>query len=680
MSGTGQRNRRFGSYCLDTQTRELRSEDGSGLPLTAKAFDTLCCLIDHHDRVVPKDELLATVWPGRVVEENNLTQAISALRRVLGAEHRYIVTVPGRGYRFVADMIHDDAPSIQPAFQPALAIANPSAPANAPQRAPRVIPAVVLVLALLAALAWRLQELPMATNRVLPAVAVAVLPFRSLSPGARDELLELGLAETVIARISGSTPLRVRSLTSSHRFARTPQEPLDAGRQLGATYVIAGTTQRDGDQVRVSAQLLSVADGRALWSGTFDEHIEDVFTLQDSIAAAVASALATTVRGLPAGERSPCDGADAQAYRAYLTGRYQLDRPSALRMRQALEAFRRAVDLDPTCARAYAGMAYAYRALAMTGDQDPRKYFPLAKAAVKQALVIDPDLAEAYSSQGYVRFWYDWDWAGAEASLSRAIELNPSLGEAHMALAHLLSNTGRRDEAVAHAREAVSLDPLSPLANTLASNFIVMAGNPGDALQGWEKALELEPDFWIALLSRSGTRMAQGNHADAIADLRTAVELSGGNSQALAALAMAYVSVGEPEAAVQILQDMEARDRAGYIPATSIAAVRNALGDSGGALALLERAYDERDIRLTFLKVDARWDNLRNEPRFQALAKRLGLEDARAMAGVGAAQTPGGHAGDDPDATPTRVPAMPVLNGHGLALGEVTAYIGRKTP
>lgn len=615
MPDTPPRYRRFGDYCLDTQTRELRAGDGSAVPLTAKAFDTLSCLIDNRQRVVGKDELLAAVWPGRVVEENNLTQAISALRRALGSEHRYIVTVPGRGYRFVADVEDtDDAPATASIARAAVG-----------RRRTIAVAASLLMLVALAVAVWQLREPPSLPLTGPAQQTLAVLPFRSLSPGPRDELLELGLAETLIARISSSTPLRVRSLSSSQRFSGSKQDPLNAGRQLGATYVVEGTTQRDGGRVRVNARLLAVRDGSALWSGTFDERIDRAFTLQDGIATAVTAALELKLGALPVHGRSPCDGANAEAYRAYLTGRYQLTRPSAARMRQALDAFRRAIDLDPTCARAYAAMASAYRTLAVTGDQDPQQMFPLAKAAVKQALAIDPNLAEAHASQGFIHFLYDWDWAAAEASFKRAIELNPSLAEAHMSYAHLLSNTGRREEAVLHARQAVSLDPLSPLINTLASNFVAVAGHANEARQGWEKALELEPDFWIALLSRSGSLMARRDYAGAIADLRQARQLSGDSSQVLAALGLAYAAAGDRDAAVHVLRDMERRDRAGYMPATSMAAVRNALGDSEGALDLLERAYQERDIRMAFLRVDARWNNLRTLPRFQALAQRMGL-------------------------------------------------------
>ena len=678
MPDSTSRHRRFGTYCLDTQTRELRAGGGAPVPLTAKAFDTLCCLIDHHERVVSKDELLAAVWPGRVVEENNLTQAISALRRALGSESRWIVTVPGRGYRFVGDV--DDAAGMgaEAAGDPGTQATLPASP-MADTRRVVVMGALLFMLALFTASAWWLRQ-PATPSLPVAHQTLAVLPFRSLSPGPRDELLELGLAETLITRLSSSTPLHVRSLASSGRFAGTRQDPLDAGRQLGAAYVIAGTSQREGRQVRVNARLLAVADGRAVWSGTFDEGLERAFTLQDGIAAAVASALAFELRATPAGSRSPCDGTNPDAYRAYLTGHYQLNRPSANRMRQALGAFRRAIDLDPTCARAYAGMAYAYRALAMTGDQDPRETLPLAKAAVQQALTIDPELAEAYASQGFVRFWYDWDWAAAEASFKRAIELNPSLAEAHIGYAHLLSNLGRPEEATGEARQAVLLDPLSPLVNTLASNFSVIGSQRSDARQGWEKALELDPDFWTALLSRSGSKLSAGDHAGAIADLRRATALSGGNSQVLAALAMVHVSAGDRQAAVRILHDLEVRDRAGYVPATSLAAVRNALGDSAGALDLLERAYQERDIRLVFFRVDARWNNLRTQPRFQVLARRLDLPPRRTSATTAASGGGQAYAAGAPGRTEPQAPAGQDRPRSGRDSVESTTSLRRSTP
>jgi len=395
-----------------------------------------------------------------------------------------------------------------------------------------------------------------------------------------------------------------------------------AGRRLGADYVVEGTTQRQGERLRVNARLLAVADGRALWSGTFDAAPDRVFTLQDGLATAISSALAIQLRG--AERRSPCDGDDAEAYRAYLTGRYQLDRPSAERMRLALASFRRAIDRDPTCARAYAGMAYAERALVMTGDEDPRERFPRAKAAVARALAIDPDLSEAHSSSGFIAFWYDWDWAGSEASLKRAIDLNPSSAEAHIAYAHLLYNLRRLPEAAAQARLAMQLDPLSPLVHTLGSSFLSADGDKAEGARALEKALQIDPDFWTALMVR-GARRGRQDPAGALADLTRARRLCGDCSQATTALGLVQVQLGQAQAAAEVLRAMEARARDRYVPATSLAALHLALGDRQRALDLLERAHAERDARLSFLVTDLRWKQLHAEPRFRALATRMGL-------------------------------------------------------
>lgn len=608
----------FDRFLLDTQARELRGSDGASLALTAKAFDTVLYLIEHRDRIVGKDELLAQIWPGRVVEENNLTQAVSTLRRALGTgagDHRYIVTVPGRGYRFVAELRDNSAAQ------------SPPIEAGRPHwrwRVPLALAALLALLALAGSL-WYMQRPPPPKANPAAMTSLAVLPFRSLSAGRRDELLELGLAETLIARLSRSTPLRVRSLASVQRFAEPRQDPLEAARALGVGYVVEGSTQHEGSRIRVNARLLSVADGATVWADTFDAPLERVFTLQDDIAQAVAAGLSLKLAALPARSRHPCDGGDPEAYRAYLTGRYLINRPDPARLPQAMAAFHHAIELDPSCARAYAGMAFAYRALVITGDQDPREIFPLAKAAATQALAIDPKSAEAYASLGFVQFWYDWDWAAAEMSLKRAIALDPDLADAHLAYAQLLNIRGRVDEGLPQARRGRELDPLSPLINTLEGGFLAAAGHRVQARQRLERALELQPDFWVALLYRGGMELDDSDYAAAITDLRRASELSHRASPAYATLGVAYAAAGDRTRAQQVLAALEMRDRAGYVPATRLAALHNALGDTDRALALLERAYAERDLGIAFLGYESSWNNLRTQPRFLVLARRLGL-------------------------------------------------------
>lgn len=292
-------------------------------------------------------------------------------------------------------------------------------------------------------------------------------------------------------------------------------------------------------------------------------------------------------------------------------------------MTDALAAFRQAIDRDPTCARAWAGTAFAYRALVMTGDRDPREVFPLAKAAVAQALRIDPDSAEAYASKGFIEFWYDWDWPRAEASLRHAIALSPNLAEAHMALAHLLFNIGRPAEAVPHARQAAALDPLSPIVNSLTSTFLRGGGHIEEADRHLAKTLELEPDAWVALRVRSGRAMAQGDFASALRDLERAVAISGGHSHTFASLAKVHMPAGNRPAAERVLAELEARRAKGYVPATSLAVAASALGNTDRVLDLLEQGYRERDVRMSFLLLD--WPQLRGQPRYQALLRRMQL-------------------------------------------------------
>lgn len=628
---------RFEGFVVDTLRRELRDADGRVVPLTSKAFDTLGVLIARRHEVVGKDALIGAVWPGRVVEENNLTQAVAALRRAFGSDghdHRHIVTVPGRGYRFVAE-VHEDghgAPAQTDATGAMQAASTPlsveAAAATGLDGSRAVVLGALLFIALLFAVAaWRMRQ--PAPVPALPSPAtqatLAVLPFRSLSTGPRDELLELGLADTLITRLGRSKMLRVRSLASAQRLPGAQRDALAAARQLGAAYVVEGSTQRLGDRVRVNVRLLSVGSGVALWTGTFDAPIERAFTLQDDIADGLTSALALQPIVLPGRSRSACEGEDPAAYRAVLTAQYKLHRRSP----DTLTAFQRAITLDPACARAYAGLAMAYLFMAHN-DSDPREVFPLAKAAAAQALRIDPDSAEALMAQGREQQLHGWAWADAETSLRRAIELNPSLADAHFGLAHLLVVTGRFDEGLAHARQARELDPLSPFINALEGGFLGAAGQPQAAGVRLERALELQPDFWIALLVRGGLALDRGDPVAAVADLESAAAQTQRTSQVLAVLAAAYVTAGERDKAQGILRELQQRAASTYVPAVNLAAVHNALGHTDAALDELDRAHRQRDIRLGFLKVDARWNNLRGQPRFRALARRMGLSGGRA--------------------------------------------------
>jgi serine/threonine-protein kinase len=627
MPDAAPRHYRFAHFHLDTQTRELR-RDGVAVPLTAKAFDTLRCLVEHRDRVVAKDELLAMVWPGRVVEENNLTQAISALRRGLGTgagEHRCIVTVPGRGYRFVAEI---EAAGPDPRALPVVAERR-VAPAFA--RPGMALAGGALALALAAVIGWLPGETapapspsPTQSSRAASAPAeLAVLPFRSLSDGPRDRVLELGMAETLIAQLSRSDRMPVRSLAAAQRLVRW-HDAVEAGRQLHAAYVVEGSTQHQGDRVRVNARLLNVADGRTLWAGTFDESRDRVFTLQDAIAAELSAALALKVR--PASRyHSPCDGEDTEAYRAYIAGRYLLGRPDAASLPGAAASLERAIALDPACARAHAGLARIHISQVMGADADPRRALPLARAAVARALALDPSSSEAYLARGHIAAWFEWSWKQALADYRRAVVLDPNAADAHLAYSLSLSSVGRTQEADLHVQRAARLDPLSPRVQ-IAEASSRFQSDPEGARIRLQRALELDPANWNALLERGGWSLALGRPREAIADLQQAVERSGRQSQTIAFLAKAYVDAGERERAVDLLRELQARRR--YVPAMSLARIHMALGEDEAALDQLERGYAERDPRMAIITASRAFARLRPHPRFQALVQRMESDGA----------------------------------------------------
>jgi tetratricopeptide (TPR) repeat protein len=300
--------------------------------------------------------------------------------------------------------------------------------------------------------------------------------------------------------------------------------------------------------------------------------------------------------------------------------------PAPESLRRAIAYFRQALYIDPGMSRAWAGQAFAWRTMPMVDDVDPREAFLLASAAVDRALEIEPDLAEAHSSRAFIHFWYDWDWARAEAAFQRAIARDTHLAEARLGYAHLLNNLRRFDDAICQIRRARELDPLSPIIAALEAGFLQWAGRSDEAAVRVEHALALAPDFWVALLMRGTIALECGAAARAIADLERAGRLSGGSAQALSLLGIAYVEAGRRADTEALLAQLEGRARGAYVPATAVATLRNALGDTEGALGALEQALAQRDLRLAFIQVDRRWDNLRSVPTFVSLVRTLGLD------------------------------------------------------
>ena len=604
---------RFGPFRLDPLTRRL-TRDGEPVPLTARAFDTLVVLVEGQGGVVTKDELLRAVWQETFVEENNLNQAISALRRALhddGNGNRFIETVPRKGYAFVAPVlctIEPDRPTPPPA--PRLV----EAPAPAAEPAPGLEPAPrrngrLLTLALVAAGAvavstfWLVRPATPA-GPLVGIRSIAVLPFRPIVLPPEDEFLGLALADSVITRLSRAPQLAVRPTSAIRGLAPLASDPAAAARALRVDAVLDGQIQEIGDRVRVTLQLVGVGNDTPLWSERFDAPRSNLFELEDAIADGVARSLA---RGRDDGRSAAARPAPSpEAYEAYLRGRYYWNKRTEDAIRRSQALFRQSIDADPSFAPAWAGLADAHNLVGQA---------PEAKAAAQKALELDPDLAQAHAALGNVALFHDFDMRAAERSFRRAIALDPAYATAHQWYAFALAASRRFDEAIAHIRRARELDPLSLSIATDVGQILYYAGRYDEAEREARKALDMDEHFPQAhnliatiLLTKHDVPGAER-------------ELGGGYSPGAQAIAAAYAG-----------RTQEARALAAELPKSNPerfdvwrAEFLLALGEKKEALDELERAYRDRAGDLIMIGVEPTFAGLRGDPRFDGLLRKLGL-------------------------------------------------------
>ncbi|MFN2513362.1 MAG: winged helix-turn-helix domain-containing tetratricopeptide repeat protein, partial [Pyrinomonadaceae bacterium] len=446
----------FGSFRIDS-TKRLMLRDGEVVPLKPKAFETLLLLVQNRGRVMEKDELMKALWPNSFVEEANLTQHISLLRKALGespTEHRYIVTAPGRGYRFVADVreLGDNGGEPQ---REASAVPLPSkdqevtSVAGSAERdfqhksfkvsgerdttwwPSRTLLAVSLLLLTVAfSYLWIAGKVKETRTTIR---SIAVLPFKTLGVEAGEEYLGLGISDALINRLGNIRQVVVRPTNAVRKYSTPGQDPLVAARELKVDAVLDGNIQRTGDRVRVTVQLVSLQSGVPLWTGTFDERFTDILDVQDRVSEQVAKALTLTITGEEQKLLVKRHTGNTEAYQSYLKGRYFWNKRTEDGYKRAIEYFEEAIEKDQGYAQAYAGLADSYALLGSMGNAvlPRREAMPRARVAAEKALLIDETLAEAHASLAFVRMHYEWDWPGAEREFKRAIELNPSYATAH---------------------------------------------------------------------------------------------------------------------------------------------------------------------------------------------------------------------------------------------------------
>lgn len=591
---------RFGDFILEASKQRVRHRDGTVLNLTPRLFAALRLFVEHPDELMDRDTLMSALWPNVVVEENNLSQVVSGLRRALGDDgkkRRYIETAPRRGFRFVAQ------------------VTVVAAHGNVDEQLPPSLSS---------------------SSGMRDGATLAVLPFVPLLRENSDELLELGMADSLIARLSTVHGLAVRSVSSMRRFTAPDRDPIAVARALDVSWVVDGSLHRGADRLRVTARLISVGDGRAIWSGQFDEKFTDIFDVQDLIADLVARALEPKLSasvGLRQIGSEPVTGLTAEAggsrnvdaYQLYLAARQHAQGVRAEGLRKSLELYDKALVIDDRYALAFAGQGETYRRMLFGADGAPSEIFAPYRKAVLRALESAPDLAEAHAQMGWIHFWHDFDWEAAELKFRHALNLNPNVVGAHFGLGFLLLTLDRIDEGIAHVRRARELDPMSLIINSMEASFLFAMGRRDEAAARLARTFELEPNFWVAHMSLGVQHIADCKFDEAIVSLQRADALADQSSQPAALLGVCFARAGKLEQSRAVLVRLQRLSEVRYVPPTSLAAVHAALGEPVQALVALERAYVAHDTRIAYMKDDMRWQTLRDEPRFGALLCMMNL-------------------------------------------------------
>jgi DNA-binding winged helix-turn-helix (wHTH) protein/TolB-like protein len=646
MSSEIKQLREFGKFRLDAQKKVLWFED-KPVSLPLKEIELLCALTENVGEVVTKDELLEKVWADAFVEESNLSRHIYLLRKTFkdfGESEELIQTVPRRGYRFAGQVRECDPAELiieKHTLTQTLIEELPSGDTQTPVRTTgdsttRSLPqavlsrsrlvifgAVMVAMALSSVALWRYNRTP--ASKVSAVKSIAVLPLKSFAQVSEDERLRLRITDALITKLGALNGISVRPTHSILSFVKEETDALEAGKKLAVEAVLDGRIQTEGENLRVTLQLVSVQTGEQIWSGQFDSKINEVLNLQDKISAALLPQLALPLTTEQTATFAKNLTTNTEAYELYLKGRYLWNQRKVPEMKQAVPHFEQAIALDPNFALAYAGLADAYSMLANNNGMNRFEGYAKAREIVHRALAIDPNLSEAYSALGWILHEHEWNWAEAEKAFVRAIELNPNNADAHHWRGLNFIAQGKTEEFVASMEQARQL---APFTRALAVNYFSVVRRK----EGCEKACEhiervngqqrSSPRDQANLL---GVHYAQCGYYDKAIDILESVPLSELDTRSLASLGVAYAKTGNRWKALEIIERLkkfEASARFYRMPWVYVA-----LGDFDSAFANLEKALAIRDDRLTRLKSDIFLEPLHSDIRFKQLLKKMNLPE-----------------------------------------------------
>ncbi len=460
-----------------------------------------------------------------------------------------------------------------------------------------------------------------------PGRSIVVLPFIDMSPTGDQEYFSDGLAEDVINALTHIKDFRVAARTSAFSFKGEQVDAREIGRRLGVSTVLEGSVQKAGDRLRITAQLIDAQNGYHLWSEQYDRVMADVFSIQDEITTAIVDALRIELLDRERSAVGKRYTEDLDAYHLYLRGRYHWNRSTTEEFWKAIDLYKEAIEADSTYALAYAGLADAYASLGDAGHSaiSPKEAFSNARVAVENALELDEDLSEAHASLGHLKM-HEFAWSEAEKEFKRAIELNPNYATAYRFLAHFFAAVGRSREAMVTLEKARDLDPVSLGTLTDLGVLHYFAREYDQAIEQYLKVLEMDPGFARAHVTLGSAYAKKGMYAEAVGEIQKAIEISGDRMK-LAALGRAYAAAGRKEEAAQVIEELKVLSKERYVTPYAFTLIYASMGEKDEAMGWLRQACDQGVSDLIYLKVDPYLDNLRDDPRFAGLLKKVGMEE-----------------------------------------------------
>jgi TolB-like protein/DNA-binding winged helix-turn-helix (wHTH) protein/Tfp pilus assembly protein PilF len=637
-----------GEFELDRGAFELRKA-GRRRKLARIPMELLLLLLERPGQLVTREQIAERLWGKDVFLDidNGINAVVRRIRQVLeddAEEPRFIETVVGRGYRFVApvqevapppgpvlpdvppaqtethassSLHHQDAVDVPASPSPSVGMQSSAVTIRGRSRWMVLAGAAAFVLAILALFAGR--WFGGSTGHV---DSIAVLPFVNAGGDPDVEYLSDGMTEDIIRGLSQLPQMRVMARSTVFHYKGRDIDPRRVGHDLAVRAVLTGTLARHGDDLRIQSELMDVSNGSVLWSEQYDRRISDTAAVQQEVVRDISEKLQLRSSAEVTKKLRQRNTESWEAYDLYLRGRYQWNKFTDESLQKAIGYFQQAIDKDPNYALAYAGLADSYHELAYT--RPPREVMPKAAAAAGKALQLDDSVAEAHAALGWVKWQYDWDWNGAEKEFKRSIELSPDYAIAHGMYALYLDSMSRVDEAMAQHKRARELEPLSLIININMGEALYETRRYDQAIEQYRKTLEIDSNFALAHDDLADVFHSKGMYREAVAEWQKSL-IARGDSGTAAAIGQAYSKAGYKGACQTILTYLTSPPNHSYSSPLSVAKIYAQLGETDRAFEWLAKAYQDRSSDLVFFQVQPAFDNLRADPRYAELERTIGF-------------------------------------------------------